>query len=76
MHAMQVRACDEYTVNPHHVLGLLESERPVSSPYLRGYSRIGEDYFVVLVQSEPLFRDLPTEQQAASVTSGKYANTI
>jgi len=52
---------------PHHVVDVADSARPVVSSFLRAYSRSEEDYFVLLVQTEPLFRDLPTEQQAASV---------
>ena len=52
---------------PHHAVDVADSARPVISSFLRAYSCTEEDYFVLLVQSEPLFRDLLTEQQAASV---------
>jgi hypothetical protein len=54
-------------IAPHHVVDVADSARPVVSSFLRAYSRTEKDYFVLLVQSEPLFRDLPTEQQVASV---------
>jgi hypothetical protein len=52
---------------PHHVVDVVDSARPVVLSFLRAYSRTEEDYFVLLMQTEPLFRDLPTEQQVASV---------
>ncbi|KAG1869159.1 hypothetical protein C8R48DRAFT_771323 [Suillus tomentosus] len=47
--------------------GVPDSARAIVSPFMRAYSRAEEDFYVLLVQSDLLFRDLPSEQQASSI---------
>ncbi|KAG2108185.1 uncharacterized protein F5147DRAFT_652908 [Suillus discolor] len=46
--------------------GVLEVEHPVVSPFMREYTRDSKDCFVLVMQSEPLFRDLPNEGSATT----------
>ncbi|KAG1891897.1 uncharacterized protein F5891DRAFT_1197265 [Suillus fuscotomentosus] len=41
-----------------------EAEHPVVSPFVHDYTRDSKDCFVLVVQSEPLFKDLPKEGSA------------
>ncbi|KAG1844460.1 hypothetical protein F4604DRAFT_1937501 [Suillus subluteus] len=45
---------------------LAASKQPVVSPFFRSYTRDEQDHFVLLVQSDLLFPDIPNEQQGAS----------
>ncbi|KAG1879741.1 hypothetical protein F4604DRAFT_1679335 [Suillus subluteus] len=48
-------------VEDRHNAGVPEAERPAVSPFVRNYSRDSKDCFVLVVQSKPLFKDLPKE---------------
>ncbi|KAG1829123.1 hypothetical protein EV424DRAFT_1344380 [Suillus variegatus] len=51
--------------------GIPEAEHPAMSGFVRAYTRDSKDCFVLVVQSEPLFKDLPKEGSAIPRISRK-----
>ncbi|KAG2367794.1 hypothetical protein BDR07DRAFT_1478893 [Suillus spraguei] len=47
--------------------GVPNSTRGIVSLFMCGYTHTEEDFYVLLVQSKLMFRNLPTEQQASSI---------
>lgn len=55
----------------HCGAGIPEAEHPAMSGFVRAYTRDSKDCFVLVVQSEPLFKDLPKEGSAIPRISRK-----
>jgi hypothetical protein len=55
----------------HGQKGVPDSTRTIVSPFMHGYTCTEEDFYVLLVQSDLLFQDLPSEQQASSIVPSR-----